>query len=214
MITTRFSDAPWFRKLKGCDLQVVGCGGIGSWLTLFLSRLQPRTLYVMDDDRVEVHNLGGQFLSTKFFGKYKVDALNSFSTEFSEYGIFIASFRFEEGMETLPFTFSAVDDIETRKHLYEAWLKQDNRELFVDGRLSAEHFIVYAVTKENEERYREVLFPKSEAEPLPCNFKQTTHIAAMIASVMTTMFVNYLSGNQVPFMYEFSAPLFYQEKEN
>lgn len=214
MITTRFSDAPWFDKLKNCQIQIVGSGGIGSWLCLFLSRLQPKAIYLVDDDFVEVHNQGGQFFTSSDIGRYKVDAMHRHCINFSNYPIYTNASLFVHGNLTLPFTFSAVDDIEVRKLIYEAWLKTEERELFVDGRLTADHLVIYSVTKENEEEYAKTLFPKEEAEDLPCNFKQTSHIASMIGSLMTNVFVNYLADTEVPFMYEFSAPMFYQEKQN
>ncbi len=69
----RFKDAPWFPK-EDVHTVVGGAGGIGSWLTLLLSRAGFKPI-VFDFDTLEEHNLGGQFFSKRQIGKTKVEAL-------------------------------------------------------------------------------------------------------------------------------------------
>lgn len=54
--SSRFKDAPWFPKEETAII-VGGAGGIGSWLSLLLSRAGFYPI-VYDYDRLEEHNLG------------------------------------------------------------------------------------------------------------------------------------------------------------
>ena len=56
----RFKGADWFEIVQEQDVILAGLGGIGSWVSLFLSRLGPKTITLYDDDRFEPHNLSGQ----------------------------------------------------------------------------------------------------------------------------------------------------------
>ena len=102
--------------------------------------------------------------------------------------------------------------------MFDKWKAQEDRELFIDGRMTAEYFEVYAVQKGMEEEYEKYMFPSSEASVLPCSFKATTHNAMGIAYVMTGVLNNYLcedpSGLRgVPFRTEFNIALFMFKEE-
>ena len=59
------------------------------------------------------------------------------------------------------------------------------QEFFIDGRLTAEQLQIYCVKYQDIERYRtEALFSDSDVPDAPCTMKQTSHVAAMIASYM------------------------------
>jgi len=62
------------------------------------------------------------------------------------------------------------------------------------------------------------LFDDSEVEDEPCTLKQTTHMAAMIASYMTGFFTNFIVNvkekdevRQVPNLHSFYLPNLYYE---
>ena len=61
--SSRFKDAPWFPK-EETNVIVGGAGGIGSWLTLLLSRAGFYPV-VYDFDVLEGHNLAGQLYTQK-----------------------------------------------------------------------------------------------------------------------------------------------------
>lgn len=55
---------------------IVGCGGIGNFISFSLASLNPKKLILLDGDTIEESNLNRQFLfSQKDIGKYKVDIL-------------------------------------------------------------------------------------------------------------------------------------------
>ena len=46
----RFKGADWFKIVQDQEIVLAGLGGIGSYVSFFLSRLGPKYLYLFDDD--------------------------------------------------------------------------------------------------------------------------------------------------------------------
>ena len=212
----RFKDAPWFPQADEF-VMIGGSGGIGSWLAFFLSRAGFRPM-LYDFDTVEEHNLGGQLFRMQDVGKNKVKATFDIINEFNGDMIDISTERITAESPSHHFTFSAFDNMQARKDLFEVWLRSTDNcpvtPLFIDGRLEAEQLQIFAVTPQNAERYRsEHLFDDSEVPDAPCTMRQTSHSAAMIATHMVGIFTNHIAniyGRQnvrdVPFKYEFFIP--------
>lgn len=190
--SARFNLADWYSP----NLKIVigGVGGIGSYLSFFLSR-QEAELFVYDFDTIEEHNLGGQLYRTNDIGSKKTDAMAKICTEFSNKSI-IDLGKFKEGSSVLPITFSAFDNMEARKLMFNEWKKLENREIFIDGRMNAEQGQVFTVLKGMEKKYESTLFDDSELEDLPCNYKATSHCGAIIAGLMTSALNNYISNTK------------------
>ena len=81
----RFKGADWFEIVQEQNVILAGLGGIGSWVSLFLSRLGPKTISLYDDDRFEEHNLSGQAFRINSLGRSKVEEATSIATDFSNY---------------------------------------------------------------------------------------------------------------------------------
>ncbi len=190
--TSRFSDALWYSP--DLNVTVGGAGGIGSYLTFFLSR-QKAIIYLYDFDNVEIYNLGGQLYKTTDINKQKTISIAGLCKELSANTPHCFG-KFEEGSPVTPITFSAFDNMEARKILFTEWSKLENRELFIDGRMLMENGQVYCVKKGNEEKYLASLFDDSEVEDQPCNSKATSHSGAIIASLMVSCLNNYM-GNKI-----------------
>lgn len=96
--------------------------------------------------------------------------------------------------------------------------------LFIDGRLAAEEFQVFAIQGNDTRAMREYrskwLFSDAVADETICSYKQTTFMANMIASVMVNLFVNFVANEcnpiidrDVPFMTQYSADTMYFKVE-
>ena len=75
---------------------VVGCGGIGFWVTKFLAMSGIEKIYAFDNDVLEQHNLNRIDLPEKFIGKNKADAVK----------IVVNSIRPECSLYAMPFRFN------------------------------------------------------------------------------------------------------------
>ena len=221
---SRFRDASWFEKIDKFVVPIIvgGAGGIGSWLTLFLSRMLPPTSYIMlyDFDKVEEVNLAGQLFKVSDIGLPKVLAVSNIVIDFSGYNKIVAhNERYDSESLRSPIMFSCFDNMKARKDMFENWMleaKEYPESIFIDGRLNAEQFQVFYVTLENALVYKEKhLFDDSEVEDANCSYKQTTHFAAAIAAKMVQGFTGFLDSTyELPFKYEEIGPLFFNETIN
>lgn len=220
---SRFSAAAWFQPAG--NAAILGQGGIGSWLTLFLARVGILSLDTYDFDIFETHNLSGQLLSKHFLGKIKVKAVAHTVNELVEdANIIPINARITENTDLSKYSyiFSCFDNMEARKIAFNEAKRSRKCKLFIDGRLLPEQYQILTVNMSNLEEVtayeRDFLFSDDEVEELDCSLKQTSHVAAMIASHMTSIFLNFVSKKQQPFR---SVPFFienmliinYQNKE-
>jgi molybdopterin/thiamine biosynthesis adenylyltransferase len=218
----RFKDLIWFNAINSLNCVIGGCGGIGSWLSLLLSRLDMK-IYLYDFDRIEPHNVGGQLFKMRDVGSYKALSMSNTLLEFSGADCNYRLERYTKDSIKGSIMFSAFDNMQARKTMFENFKNfvsvTDNnspsyiKPIFIDGRLGAEYFEIYCVTKDKIEEYEKTLFDDSEVQDLPCTAKQTSHTAAMIAANMVGFFTNHISNcttnsdeRVVPFKYIYSIP--------
>lgn len=228
--TSRFSGAPWYEEIQKQDVTIVGAGGIGSWTALLVSRLGVNCIVLYDDDVIELGNISGQLYTAEDVDMFKVSALSS---ELARYSLFTNTTAFHErfvsGKPITKVVIACLDSMSARRAVFEDWkrkaLAADDKEawLFIDGRLSAEVFQVYAVSGSSEEdmqRYSRTLFNDSEADSETCSYKQTSFMANMIASFITNIFVNYIASKleggaarEIPFKTEYLGEMMWTKLE-
>lgn len=189
---SRFSDAEWY-QIGPQSIIIGGTGGIGSWLAMFLARIG-HELYLFDDDEVDETNMAGQLYKISQINKNKAVATKENILDFTGNSNVDIMGRYEESSPVSPIMFSSFDNMAARKIMFEKWAKQEDREIFIDGRMLVETGMVFTVQKGQEDLYRKELFDDSEVEDAPCSFKATSHCGAFIASLMTSSLNNYLTN--------------------
>lgn len=238
--STRFKDAPWFPETEEYIL-IGGAGGIGSWLTVLMSRANFHPI-VYDFDTLEEHNMGGQLYGLSHITKPKVEALKEIVSNFCDTEIEAMNEKYTDKTESHIFVLCAYDNMKAREDTFNNWKRDyaepwltwdkegrpegtldDPREpIFIDGRLTMEQIQIFAVRPENMDVYeKEHLFPDSDVEEAPCTLKQTSHSAAIIGGLMTTLFTNHYANVQtevksrnVPFFTEVFLPIMYVNTED
>lgn len=222
--TTRFSSAQWFDNVRTKEILVAGVGGIGSWLALMISRLNPDSIKLVDDDTVEPSNMAGQFFNLQDLHVLKVEATKRNVEGFSAYySVSTYNARVDSNSQIGQIVLCGFDNMQARKATYEAWKRctrgiplPEVQTLFMDGRLSAETLQIFCFTRADtfymQEYEDKWLFSDEEAESTVCSYKQTSYCANLIASLMTNLFVNWctnqcnpLIDRSLPFMTEYSA---------
>ena len=223
----RFASAPWLSQVEKYPVTLVGCGGIGSWTAILLSRLGT-SLTIVDDDVFEAHNVSGQLISPSEIGLKKVAAIQKLCHIFSN-GCRVNAYatRFTH-LSSLPKVFiTGLDNMESRKALFESWLEKINALpmeqradfMYIDGRLSADALQIYAFrgcdTESIQHYQQNALFAQSEADATVCSFKQTSHLACMIASKIVADYTGFLTSTledqgcyMVPYFEQYDAVLF------
>lgn len=203
----RFQAAPWFNKLP--KVTIVGAGGIGSWTTTLLSRAGCPDILICDMDRYEAHNIAGQLCLTSAVSMNKAESLSKLAAQLGCTDK-ISPYPKEYGpMFARDVMVAAVDNMRARKQMFEDWKKRKTRELFVDGRLLAEHFQIFCVKPGQEEEYEKYLFKDEEVDDEACSYKQTSHAAACIGSYITSFIINY-TANKVEGVQAYFVPFYYE----
>lgn len=190
----RFKDAPWMDKEKTETIVVGGVGGIGSTTLYFLTKSTLANFIIFDNDVVDEYNVGTQFFMPSYVNTPKVGAIKDILKTFGVNSSRIQTINSKIGDTTLPITIAAFDNMAARKQLFNAWKSLPDREIFIDGRLSATIYQVYTVIPGREELYEKTLFDDNDVANAPCTFKQTTHFAGLIGARITQLITNYLSN--------------------
>ena len=230
--TIRFSSAEWFSSVENQTVMLAGLGGIGSWTALFLSRLNLNGLCLIDYDKIDRLNLAGQFYKTNDVDRPKVYALRNELQYYSNYYEAICLNRKIISSDFCKIMICGFDNMDARKSYFSNWaygvsnLDWSTKKscLFIDGRVSAEELQIFCITGDDEyniKRYStEFLFDDSESESVVCSYKQTTFMASMIASLITNLFINFVSNlnnptieRDLPFFTYYDAHFMYFKTE-
>lgn len=222
---SRFKGADWFTIAREQEVILAGLGGIGSWTSIFLSRLGLKELILFDSDVFESHNMSGQAVTRDDVGKNKAVAAADKALAYSNYetAVFNSFYRKEDNPITTKVMICGFDNMKARKEYYEMWKQDINADcpqdyLFIDGRLTAELFQVFVIKGNDKYAQAEYetnwLFGDDIADETDCTFKQTTHLAAMIASFIVNHFVNWCSSfsetnfpRRIPWFTEYNSIL-------
>lgn len=229
----RFSGAPWFEVIQNIDVVIYGCGGIGSWAALQLSRLNPSCIILYDPDKVEAVNLAGQLYKFSDIGVHKTRAVKDSIKAYSDYyrtdDVFMAVPRGKDNYHSI--TVCGFDNMDSRKAAFDDWERCNpdtsiaTPRLFIDGRMSADTIQVFAMCSNDEyargEYRNKWLFDDSEADSSVCSYKQTSFVAGMIGSLIANLVVNFmckyhlkLEDYQLPFKTTFNSKTLMLEGED
>lgn len=230
-VTSRFSSAVWYNKIKEANVVLAGVGGIGSYVAFLLSRLDIASLIMYDPDTVEEGNLSGQLYGAANINGYKVIEMANLLHSFSHFDrVRVHNSEYTAVSNVAPIMICGFDNMEARKIFYNNWKNYlstfKTREpyydaLYIDGRLAAEKLQIFCITADDtramEEYEKEWLFTDDEADETICSYKQTTFMANMIASMMVNLFVNFIANHcpdiliprDLPFITEYDASTMY-----
>lgn len=222
---TRFSGAEWADQLT--RVLLVGAGGIGSWLAVNLARIG-HELFIQDGDQVDETNVtGGQMFSRNDLGRNKTAAVMDTCRQYgSTNSIYSLDTFFVPRSSILPITITGLDNMQTRKMVFENWVKYGNglgekarsEMLLIDGRLTLEMYEVFAIhhTPEQLLHYKKHdLFTDEEGSAVGCTVKQSTFSAMGIGSMITAVLCNHLTNlkygmaaREVPYYQRMYLPAF------
>lgn len=200
MNRSNFKGADWIHP--DIKILIVGAGGIGSWVTFLLARIGYRVT-VVDFDRIEPTNIGGQLFRPDDIGSYKVVALANIIQKFSDTIINKSISSIESEAERISivdnydYVIAAVDNMEARRFIFEEVrdFVVDNKIILIDGRLEMEMYQRYFINNEERiDKYSETLGDINDSNAQVCSLKQTSHIAAKLASDIVVAVTNSIAN--------------------
>ena len=179
-------------RIADCKATVIGVGAIGRQVALQLSAMGISWLQIIDHDKVEWSNLASQGYLEGDMGKLKVNATLELCWRINAATqINAVPERFRRSMEIGNIVFCAVDQIQTRRLIWEA--VKDRVNFYSDGRMSAEVLrVLTACDFESRKHYPTTLFKSDEAFVGPCTAKTTIYCANIAAGFMLAQFTKYL----------------------
>lgn len=173
--------------------------------------MKPASLTIYDPDIVEEVNMSGQLYSKNNVGKFKVDSIAEMMADYSNFfNTLSIPDRYTINSSAENIMICGFDNMLARKQFFLNWVKhvralpEEERKkcLFIDGRLAAEEFQVFCIT--GDDKYHldiyntDYLFSDDEADETICSYKQTSHCANMIGSIMVNLFVNFVANECNP----------------
>ncbi len=187
------------------DIGIIGAGTIGSWTAYTLLKMGCQKVCVYDFDNVEEGNVGSQIYTSTDIGKLKTEALKEKLALLTE-----GRLETEEAnitREAIPTSLFdkdiiilAVDNIETRKILFEVALWAELKSIFIDARMAGNAIEIYTIPltdSEKVEYYKTTLFEPAEASPVLCSERSVVYNVFVVAGLLTDI-VAQLSRGETP----------------
>jgi sulfur carrier protein ThiS adenylyltransferase len=179
-------------RIAMCKATVIGVGAIGRQVASQLTAIGIPWLQLIDFDIVEESNLASQGYFEDDIGRHKVNATADLCQNINHHlEVHEIKERFRRSMKIGNVVFCAVDQIETRRLIWDA--VKDKVNFFCDGRMSAEVLrILAACDSTSRKHYPNTLFGSGEAFVGPCTAKTTIYCANIAAGLMLAQFTRYL----------------------
>jgi len=164
-------------------VSLIGAGAIGSMTCMFLAKMGIQHWQVFDEDGVSQENIANQMYPIKSINDFKVSALSEVVEEFSgvRIGQYVMFYTSEKLGEVV---IVATDSMESRKRVWNQFLKQPQCTHLIEARMGGLHGEVYCVTKKNKKFYEERLYDDKDVKPIKCTEKSIIYnIAGIVAMI-------------------------------
>ena len=181
-------------RMAACRATVIGVGAIGRQVALQLTAMGIPWLQIVDFDSVDASNLASQGYLEADLDRPKVEATALLCRQINrDVELHCVKEPFRRSMETGDCVFCAVDEIQTRRLIWDAL--KDRVNFLADGRMGAEVLrIVTACDASSRRHYPTTLFRSEEAFVGACTAKTTIYCANIAAALMVTQFTKDLRG--------------------
>ena len=180
------------------DTSIIGVGAIGRQVSMMLAAMGIEPVKLIDMDYVAPVNLSAQGWREIDIKLPKVTAAIRAQRDVNGGLKWRGVCKpYKPKLVDSEVIFLAVDNIETRKAIYEAEKQKGVCKFLVDARMAAEHCSVFGVWFDDElttKHYETTFFSSGEAFPQRCTSKTTIYCANVAAGLMVAEFAKYLRG--------------------
>lgn len=192
------------RKLQEGDFLVIGAGAIGSFLVTTLAKMGATRITVMDFDTLEEHNIANQMYPENLIGQPKVDALATTVLAYSGIQINRVNRKWtpeEAKVFVADHIIVAVDSLEVRQQVWEAYKNNPHIKMFFDGRMGAQVLRAYAVDTTNQiqkDFYEKSLYSKAAVVKERCTAKSIIYTVNLASAILLNLLKKSLNGEKRP----------------
>lgn len=163
-------------------------------------------LTVYDFDVIEEHNFPNQLLpeilsGTTTIGMPKVVALQALVLAMTSVKITAKNERYTH-QELNGIVISAVDSMTVRMQIFEKIKRNPSVDLFIDGRMSATNFQVYAQLPFKTELWEKSWFMDGDGDQTPCTAKTIIYNTMGIASEIANIIKLFINDEKYPLFIE------------
>jgi hypothetical protein len=196
-------------------ITVIGAGGIGAATTLCLAKVGFDKITVYDHDKISEVNYPNQMLPMYVYRRHtnmghdnlltgteeyaKVHILHQFIHEMTEVKITPKAETYKD-QSTSDIVICAVDNMRTRKDIWNRVKDDVDVLLYIDGRMAANDHTIYVVDmgKDTGKEYEKTLYSDEESLEIPCTAKATIYTNMNIASLITDICVRWALREDFP----------------
>ena len=198
------------------SFHVLGCGAIGSSAAIQLARSGATKLFLYDMDKVETVNIGVSQYDSRHVGIQKVKALGyiledinpdceieCINGEFKEY-----YYNGDKDIAILAF-----DTMNIRMDAVKILCANKQKPMcIIDGRMGAEHYQQYIITKPDIEKYEKIWYSDDNMSTDPCNAKATSYCSNMSGSFIANAVRKFVTGQPFNGNFSFNFPTMMMNK--
>lgn len=171
-------------------ISIIGAGAVGSFTAFALAKMGYHDITVYDFDTVSIENMNSQIYRFSDIGKTKVDCLQEIIKDFADVKITAINAKYS-GEVFQDITICAVDNMETRKAIYEAHKAMPYiTKLFIDPRMAIEYAYIQAFDPNDKSQcalYEKTLFTDDNSVQERCTNKSTIYTSQLIGATIAKM---------------------------
>jgi len=187
------------KELKTKSVFVVGCGGLGSFVLTYLSRLGLKKLIIVDFDKVELHNLDRQILfDIKDINKEKTEITKQKTSQFTKTTAFSTKIEnIDKNKEMLKefkeadIILDCLDAYCSKQFLFNLCL-QHNKTLVYATVLGTKGYTMI-INKKNQDKAKMLIMKKPEKTEENGVYSLSV---AQVASIQTNLCIKHLLGKK------------------
>lgn len=184
----------WFNPHdnKSVSVAMVGCGGVGSFSAIAMSKLGIPHLSLIDDDEVEAHNIPNQFYELDQIGSKKVEALAALCERFGNTDCDTIDGRVGDGalVPASGIVVSGLDSMESRAEVWKQVKYKSYCPLYIDVRLGGQMVVIYCIDPCNTEdikQYENTLHSDDESVSQSCTARGIIDVGFVVGSMVTRL---------------------------
>lgn len=187
------------------NVTVVGAGGIGSPTALLLSKIGIPYLTLIDDDKIEPHNLPNQFYPLSMSGQYKVSVLAKLCELFGTAEVTPVKNKVQDAKEFVQgIVVTGLDSMAAREEVWRIVKENPQVSYLVDARIGGLDIVVHSIDphlKDDIEYYENAenatLFKDEDGVEAPCTARAMMDVGFTTASIITRNVRHRITGKKV-----------------